>query len=125
MQTAKLTFSRLIQDTQDVGSDDDHMLSRVYFNLEVGGMNYGELSATIKQTIGSDTLEVSAPQGYKGPFDHAVFSQAVTDYYRGLVGQSGSGIRIGPGAKNIRMRNNTFVRPLAVQFDVKDSVPEW
>ena len=128
MPRARVTFHKLIQDSQDYGSNDEHMVSRVFFTLEVEGTSYEELYVDIKQPVGSDfekgPLEVSHPQRYSGPFNHQAFQKAVEAYYRGLVGASGSGIRI-QGGGNIRMRNNTFVRETQVEFDVSKESPAW
>lgn len=31
IETARITFHKLIQDSQDYGSDDEHMVSRAFF----------------------------------------------------------------------------------------------
>ena len=128
MSKAKIHFQRLIQDSQDYGSDDEHMVSRVFFQIDIDGQVHPNLYADVKQTVGSSfeegPLEVSRPVGYRGPFDHAVFSTVVEHYYRGLVGASGSGIRISGGA-NIRMRNNTFVQQATAEMDVSTSGGPW
>jgi hypothetical protein len=128
MPRARVTFHKLIQDSQDYGSDDEHMVSRVFFTLEVEGTSYKELYVDIKQPVGSDfeeaPLEVSHPHSYSGPFNHQAFQKAVEAYYRGLVGASSSGIRI-QGGGNIRMRNNTFIRETKVEFDVSKESPAW
>ena len=86
MLKGKLVFTRVIQDSQDYGSDDEHMVSRVFFDLEVGGDVRRGLYADVKQTVGTSyetaPLEVSFPQGYKGPLDCGVFRSHVETYYR-------------------------------------------
>jgi hypothetical protein len=128
MARAKVTFERLIQDSQDYGSDDEHMVSRVFFSLEVEGKEHQGLYANIKQPVGSSfetaPLEISKPVGYQGPFNHAAFSAATERYYRALVGAAGRGIRI-DGGNNIRMRNNTFVQPGTAEFEIKASGGPW
>lgn len=116
MQTAKITFHKLIQDSQDFGSNDDHMISRAFFSLQIGGTLHRDLFVSIKQTVGgaSDHLEVGQPQGYSGPFDHAEFSKAVEKYFHGLVGPKGSGFRIAAGS--VRMKNNTFVSEMTAEL---------
>ena len=110
--TAKVTFMRCIQDSQDYGSDDEHMVSRVFFDLKVGGKVYPGLHADLKQVVGSSyetgDIEVGRPEGYRGPFNHMAFRDAAERYFRSLVGSTASGIRIQGGGK-IRMRNNTFM----------------
>ncbi len=79
MAKATVTFNRLVQDSQDYGSNDEHMVSRVFFTLEIDGTKH-ELYADIKQTVGSSyetgPIEVSKPHGYSGPFSHQEFQRA-------------------------------------------------
>ncbi len=103
---ATITFSRCVQDSQDYGSDDEHMISRVFFDLEVDGHAYPGLHVDIKQAVGS--------------FNYTAFRDAVERYYRGLVGSTGSGIRI-QGGTDIRMRNSTFVSTRAEVFEIDAS----
>src|SRR5882672_7037844 len=108
---AIVTFTKCIQDSQDYGSDDEHMASRIFFDLEVDGQPRLGLHVDVKQVVGSSyetgDIEVGRPVGYRGPFNYIAFRDAVERYFRSLVGSAGSGIRI-TGGSNIRMRNNTF-----------------
>lgn len=128
MAIAKLFLHKLIQDSQDYGSDDEHMVSRVFFDLEIEGTRYEGLYSDIKQPVGSSfessALEVSSPANFKGPFNYEAFRSIVEEYYRGLVGAGGSGIRIS-GGSNIRMRNNTFIQPGTAEFDVQLAGGPW
>ncbi|MBF0227911.1 MAG: hypothetical protein HQK76_20905 [Desulfobacterales bacterium] len=104
------------------------MVSRAFFDLKIGEQTYKDLSVDIKQQVGSNfetsVLEISKPNGYDGPFNHQAFRDAVENYYRKLVGSSGSGIRIS-GASNIQMRNNTFVQEIHVDFSVSKDGHAW
>lgn len=128
MLKATVTFHKLIQDSQDYGSDDEHMVSRAFFTLEIGGRIYSNLSVDIKQPLGSTVestaLEISHPNDYNGPINYAVFRDAVEQYYRSLVGTTGSGIRI-QGGSNIRMQNNTFIKESKASFDVDKKGVGW
>ena len=128
MARVRVTLERCIRDSQEYGSDDEHMVSRVFFSIETEGRRSTGY-VDIKQTIGSDyeagLIEVGGPVGYAGPFNHEVFQQEVTAYFRGCVGSAASGIRLGPGAKNIRMRNNTFVRRHAFEFEADARGQAW
>ena len=119
-KTAVIRFYECIQDSQDFGSTDEHMVSRVFFDLEINGEKYEGLSADLKQLVGSafkdENIEVGPPRGYDGPFNANEFAKAAKEYYLGLVGPSASGIRIGEGATNIRMRNNRFIKELRVEI---------
>jgi len=125
---AKITFQKCLQDSQDLGSDDEHMVSRIYFSLEISGNTYENLYVDIKQTVGSDfetgPIEVGSPVGYKGPFNYKAFRESAENYYRGLVGSQVRGIRI-QGGSNIRMRNNTFVQNMNIEFEVGESDSSW
>jgi len=122
MGNARVTFHQLIQDSQEYGSDDEHMVSRVFFSLQVDGGSYPILHVDVKQTVGAEfenaPLEVGPPHGYNGPFNHEEFRNAVEEYYRGLVGSQGSAIRIKGGAGPIRMYNNRFASESVVEFPV-------
>lgn len=121
MTTAKLHLFKLIQDAQEYGSDDEYMVSRVFFDLEIDGKNHHGLYADIKQIVGSSfessTLEISMPANYKGPFNYDAFCKIVERYFRSQVGAKGSGIHI-EGGSNIRMRNNTFTNSIMEEFEV-------
>ncbi len=126
MSQVTVIFHKCIQDSQDFGSDDEHMVSRVFFTIEVEGNSYPDLYCDLKQTVGSNfesgPIEVGIPQGakYSGPFNYAAFREAVEQYYRSNVGSSGTGIKIGTGATNIRMRNNTYTKQVRVQFEASE-----
>jgi len=128
MAQAKIKLRRLVQDSQEYGSDDEHMVSRVFFDVEIEGKKYQGLHCDVKQIVGSSfesaPLEVSAPAGYKGPFNHQAFQKIIENYYHSLVGSQGRGIRIG-GGSNIRMQNNTFVQPSEATFEVQVSGGTW
>lgn len=130
MTKIKVTFHECVQDSQDYGSDDQHMVSRVFFSMEVGGKRYAGLYADLKQAVGSDFetghIEVSPPRGakYRGPFNHDAFSKGAENYFRSLVGSKGRGIRI-EGGGNIRMRNNRYSMPMTVEFEVAGADVAW
>jgi len=126
-EKAKVTFLKCVQDSQDYGSDDEHMVSRVFFVLEIGEKKF-DTHADIKQAVGSDyetgPVEVGQPANYRGPFNYTAFRNAAEKYYRSLVGSSGRGIRI-EGGTNIRMRNNTFVQTMITEFEVTEGSAGW
>lgn len=114
MAIIKIQFTRCIQDSQEYGSNDQHMISRIFFNLIVNGLTHTDFYCDMKQVVGTDyentPLEVSGPKGttYRGPFDQQKFREAVEIYYRRCVGFSDSRIRMAPGIKGMRMRNHIF-----------------
>ena len=121
MKKAKVVFQKCIQDSQEYGSNDESMVSRVFFDLEIDGQKYPDLYVDIKQTVGGSfettPIEVGSPQGYRGPFNYVAFRNAVERYYRSLVGAQGSAIHI-EDARNIRMYNNLLVKVQSVEFEV-------
>jgi hypothetical protein len=120
---AKVTCHRLLQDSQELGSDDEFMVSRAIFSLEIGGDVYTDLHVELKQVVGSDyrpdNIEVGPPQGYDGPFNHQQFRDGIISYYFHWVGPSGKGIRVDAGSSNIRMLNNEFVGDMTFTIDIQ------
>ncbi len=120
MAKVKVIFHKLIQDSQDYGSDDEHMVSRVFFSIDVEGNVTEDVYVDIKQPVGSDfettPLEVYRPVGYSGPWNYEAFRKAAEGYYRSLVGSKSSGINI---AGRARMRNNLFVKRVQADFEVQ------
>ncbi len=128
MGTARIFFLGCLQDSQEYGSDDEHMVSRVFFTLNYEGVVYEGLYVDIKQAVGADfesaPLEVGTPQGYKGPFNHETFRRAAEEYYRTLVGSTGSAIQIS-GGKNIRMMNNRFDMTRIAEIEIRADKGGW
>lgn len=128
MANAQIFFHSCTQDSQDYGSDDEHMVSRVFFTLNYDGDIFDKLYVDIKQPVGGDfetaPLEVGVPQGYRGPFNHDAFREAVEKYYRGLVGSKGSGIRISGGG-SARMRNCEYIFARTAEIEIQASKGGW
>ena len=128
MKKARVTFRKCVQDSQEYGSNDEYMASRVFFDLEINGKKYENLYSNIKQVVGGDfekdPLEVGTPENYKGPLNYQAFREAVEDYYRSLVGSKGHGIHI-EGGTNIRMYGNVFQITKIAEFEVDESSMGW
>jgi len=128
MSTAKVTFKKIIQDSQEYGSDDESMVSRIFFDLEMEGQIHVDLRVDIKQTVGSDfetaPLEIGPPQGYDGPFNYDAFRAEAEEYYRESFGSRGTAIHI-EGGSNIRMMNNTVIRKKVAEFEVESGPNGW
>jgi len=122
MSKAKITFYNCKQNYQELGSDDEYMVSRIFFILEIGKKKYTNLYADLKQTVGSDyetsPLEVGPPQGYEGAFNHEAFCGCAEKYYRSFVGSEATGIRIGRGARGIIMENNVLEKEMVCEFEI-------
>lgn len=126
MPKAKINFHRIIQDTQNYAcfqNDEDHMVSRIFFTLEVNGSKYKDLMVEIRQPYGTnfetEPIEVSKPIGYNGPWNHNAFSDLCDVYFRKAVGSEAVGIRI--KGQNIRMRNNVFNMHDCCEFEIPDN----
>ena len=124
MTSCRLTFHRIHQDSQAFGSDDEHMVSRLFFTLEVDEERFEDLYCDVKQVVGGDyatgPLEVSPPASYSGPMNYMAFRNAAEDYYRSAFGGGGWAVSFGPGASDIRMRDNVAMRERAYEFDCED-----
>jgi len=137
MAKVKITFHKCIQDSQEYGSNDEHMVSRIFFSIEVTKIEnnvakvekYDDLYADLKQVIGGKfektPIEVSPPylssgEPYSGVMNYQAFRNAAEDYFRGLVGTKASGIHI-EGGSNIRMYNNLFMKEYSVGFQASDT----
>src|SRR6266852_3583164 len=135
MPRVKVTFQECIQDSQEYGSTDEHMVSRVWVDIDVDGVSRGGYIADLKQTVGSGfetgPIEVSRPievgteKPYRGPFDQNLFADEAAKYFRGLVGSQGWGIKLGGGSTNIRMHGNRFVNPKTIEFDATGRGEAW
>ncbi len=128
MKKAKITFFRCIQNSQEYGSDDEHMISRISFELQEPNGKILFLHSNIKQTVGSDfeagPLEVSLPDQFKESIDYGTFRNAAEQYYRSCVGKGGKGINI-QGGKNIRMYNNTIDLRMTCEVYVSEPPTGW
>jgi hypothetical protein len=125
---ATVRFSHLILDSPEFGSDDERMVSRVFFSLELDGKTFPGLHANIKQTLRAafegGPLTVLKPAGYHGPFNHAAFSAAAESRYRDCIGKSIMMFRVN-GAKGIRLRNGTFHVSDETTFEVDLNSHTW
>ena len=130
MPQGKLVFTKIIQDSQDYGSTEEHMVSRVFFDIVVGKEVHRGLYADVRQPVGESfeegPLTVSFPPAIQGRVDFHAFSRHVEDYYRDAVGSRGRGIHIAGGG-NIRMRNNTFIiqKVVDIEVHVSGGTPGW
>lgn len=98
------------------------MFSQAIFSLELEGHTYPDMSVTIRQPFGTDfatePLEVEPPAGsYQGNWNHSEFSEAVEDYYRGLIGEHGRIIRF-PATASHSLRNILIQIPKCVEINI-------
>ena len=121
MPTATIHFKELIQDSQNYGSDDEHMVSRVFFDLQVDDKRYPGAHANVRQKVGagaSDPIEVSPPAGYAGPFDLRKFQAEVESYFRSVIGHATPSNRPGRNAKGLRVRDCRHRKDVLVTFEI-------
>lgn len=118
MARMKVNFASCLYDSRDFGSDDQHIVSRVFFSIWCEGLRYSGLHADIRHRVDgdldTDPLEITLPHGYDGPISPEGFRRAVGVYYRTLVGGGGVGIHTGNGT--LRMRDHTFLLPRSFEF---------
>jgi hypothetical protein len=128
MATVKVIFHEILQDSQEFGSDNEHMVSRLFFSVEVNGQRFDQLYADIKQTVGSSyetaPLEMSSPRGgYRGPFDFEKFQSVAEQYYRKFIGSAGR--FIGGSLAGVRSWNNRVRSPLVMEFEASGPDVAW
>ncbi|MFQ5530354.1 MAG: hypothetical protein ACE5FP_08400 [Gemmatimonadota bacterium] len=118
MPTLRVNFASCIHDSEDYGSDDRRIVSRVFLSIWCEGLRYSECYADIAHPVGgdlkTDPLEITLPQGYDGPISAEGFRRAAGQYYRSLVGRELSATRA--GESDIRLRDHTFLLPRSFEF---------
>ena len=128
MTKVHVLFKRIIVDLQELQCfepSDDHMISRLFFDLEVGGNHYYDMMVEVKQPYGtqyeSEPLEVSKMIGpYKGNWNHNDFSELVEKYYRSLIGKEGKSIKTTDKANNTLFKNCVIEQTEVFEFDIPD-----
>lgn len=110
MGLATVTFRRCIQNSRDAGSDEKHIASRIYFDLELDGHHHTDICLDVKHPSGAHSpLEVSLPQGYTGPGEFAELRDAAA-YYKRITGNIPRNGKLAP--------NKLIVQDEAVKFEV-------
>jgi hypothetical protein len=114
-----ITFHKCIHNSQEFGSDDESMVSRLYFSLEANGRVYKDLYVNLKQTVGfaytERNIEVGPPIVYRGAFNQEAFREAARQYYLVWVGPNARGTRVAGGGQPPAY-NNTFVGDKSVEI---------
>jgi len=130
MPIARVTFQRIELDSlnyQSFDPNDDHMISKLFFTLEVGSQRYDEMYVEVNQPYGTtyetEPLEVSKYIGsYDGNWDHNEFKDMVEQYYRRVMGHQGKMIKTSNEAKEFRPRNIIIqLSPETFEFKIPDS----
>ena len=130
MARVTVHFTRCVQDSQEFGSTNEHMVSRVFFTIESKGKRMDGCYVDLKQTAGADYLigpiEVAPPRTsdgkqYRGPWNHNEFRKEATAYYRTCVSTL---ISADPGAK-VRMYDNVIAIPRKITFESEGPAGTW
>ena len=122
MPTATVAFRRCIINSPDYGSDEDHVGSRIFFDLAMDDVGFANVYVDVRQCLDEaaedQPLLVSPLQGYDGPFNALVFQGLVQFYYRHAVGVKWSML----GMKGISMRLEGWMveQEMLVEFEVYD-----
>jgi hypothetical protein len=125
MDKLELIFSKIMQDSQVYGSNNEHMISRIFFSLD--GKEY---ECNVRQPYGenfsfeNDPIEVETPDELKKTVNYGQFRDEVENYFRMAVGSNAHGIQIQDGM-NIRMSNNTFSFPHKATIDKAGMSGGW
>jgi hypothetical protein len=95
MAKIAIRFLRVIAQSQQAGSSDERMVSRVTFGISLDGRymgtHYADLKHTVRAPMPADAIEVGPPKkawssdDYKGPWAQQAFAEAVRAYFVGLV----------------------------------------
>ncbi|SFC75683.1 hypothetical protein [Spirosoma endophyticum] len=131
IQKAIIRFSKCIQDSQELGSNADRMVSRVFFSLQIGSLVHDDLWANIHQAAGdeheNDRVKIDRPDGYQGLMNFEAYYDAAERYYRKCVELGFEMAGFVPGTLGLRVRqyNNTHEQEYQVGFDVDENRRKW
>lgn len=123
MKTAKVTFHKIIVEKQVLGGDEECILSKVVFSLEIEGQRYENLSVPLKQVVGTTyeekAFEVGIPKGYGGPFNYEHFRKVATDYYVVDTGAFAKLLKVHKNSKVI-LESMTFEQEITFEMTVEN-----
>ena len=112
MAIATVTFRRCLVNTPEAGSDEGHVGSRVFFDLNVEGREFVDVHVDVRAAREGDApLCVTTPQGYDGPLNLQVFQGLVEFYYRQVAGGSLDGL-------GLLLQDWVIEQEMVVQFEV-------
>lgn len=120
MPPATLAFRRCVVNSAAYGSDEEHVVSRVFFDLLVGDAGYANLCVDVRQLVRegteSEPLLISRPSGYEGPLNFQVFQCLVEFYYRQAVG--GRWAMLGNTGIRMRLEDWVIEHEMLVEYEV-------
>ena len=124
MAKVTVTFRSIDINAQEYGGTDGHMVSRIFFDVDVEGGMSARLFANVTQAVGRQiedaNLQVS-PVEFPG-LSNEHFAAAARDYYHRCLDRSGQGIRI-TRARSVRLQNVQIVQDHTVVLD--STRPVW
>jgi hypothetical protein len=128
MAIIKILFHRALVDAQEYGSNDEFMVSRVFFSIEDTRGQHNDLYVDVKQTVGSDfesaPLEIGIPKVYDKAINYERFRNAIESYYRKLIGSQGRAIHV-QGKGKVRLFNTTLILPLTISIESDPDSGGW
>ncbi len=126
MNEVILNFHQCLQNTQILGSENEHLVSILYFRIE-----NREFQCVISQPEGEafayddSPIVAEMPEELVGILMYDSFQEAAENYYRSLIGPNGRAMRI-IGGTNIVMRNNTIRIPASYSVQlIEGTSPAW
>ncbi|WP_125917215.1 hypothetical protein [Hymenobacter coccineus] len=130
-----IMFTSCTINSQEYGSNNEHMVSRVNFIIKPGDDFFDEhrrsISCTVCQAYGENytfetsPLEVENPPELVRKINYSEFQFSVERYFRSVLGNNGGGFRLN-NAHDIAMRNMTFdIEGLAVIHAAESGSAAW
>ena len=90
----RIIFHDVVQDGLELGSDEEHAVSRVHFDLEQGQESYTGLFVDLTEPVNTrhETSDVQVGE-FESPvkLSRKAFEKAVCSYYQSLVQSAGYG----------------------------------
>jgi hypothetical protein len=129
MPRAKITFQSIEQITQkyqSFNSNEDHMVSLIRFDLEIGSRTYPSMKVEIRQAYGinfdTEPIEVGRPIGANfSEWNQMAFRDACDKYYRSFFDGTSSSGRFIAGGPNITMGGNRRAKIETAEFDIPEA----
>ena len=123
MTTAQVTFHKIMVHKQVLGGDDECIMSTLFFTLESGNKKHENLTAQLKQVVGTqyneNAIEVGNPSGYNGPFNHNHFQQAASEYYRVDAGAYASLLKVYE-SNIVKLEKRTFEQEITFDMPIEN-----
>jgi hypothetical protein len=127
MPTIRLHVTKANVDSQELGSSDEHMVSRFFMTID-DGQSVQESHVDVKQVVGSryteGQIEVGPLAGYRRPYNHGEIRERITDLYRRVIVGPG-GLLSSTGGGVIRLQNLEFGLDQTIDVEADRSGGTW